>query len=237
MKTINIAYTPWFEKNSLYSDIDPAYNDEWINVIGYDIEKLDTWEESTSNYKKCPAFVNFVDQFWVIQSAIDVTISWDKRKIISNLSESAHGMLIKSHTGDFNPFTAPPIVAINNSFLFCADEDVWVDILPPFNHIDKSWRLIPGSFNIHTWQRPVVPTFEMLHSTISINRGQPLAYVRFRSKNQQDLFKLSKQEKTKELETLVMGCSSVKFFQKNLSWKIVLGMIPNKLRPARLVKK
>jgi hypothetical protein len=239
MKTINIAYTPWFEKNNLYSEIDPTYNDGWLNILGYDVEKLDTWKESTSNYKKCPAFTHFVDQFWVLRSAIDVTLTWDpvKRKLISNLPESAHSMLIKNHTGDFNPFTAPPIVAINNSVLFYADEDVWIDMFPPFNHIDNAWRLLPGSFNIHNWQRPVVPTFEMLSETICIKRGQPLAYIRFRSKNQQDSFKLFKQEKTKELETLAMSCSSVKFFQKNLSWKIVLGLIPNKLRPKKLINK
>jgi hypothetical protein len=77
----------------------------------------------------------------------------------------------------------------------------------------------------------------MLKDVVSIKRGQPLAYVRFRSTNQQDLFKLIKQEKTSELEKVVLGCSSVKFFQKNLSWKIVLGIIPNKLRPSKMINK
>jgi hypothetical protein len=239
MNTINIAYTPWFEKNNSYSNIDPAYNDTWLDLVRFDIEKLDTWKESTSNYKKCPAFINFVDQFWVIRSSIDVEITWDrvKRRITSNLSESAHSMMIKTHSGDFNSYVAPPIIAINNSAVFYSDDNVWIDVLPPFNHIDDSWRLLPASFNICTWQRPVVPTFEMLKDVVSIKRGQPLAYVRFRSTNQQDLFKLIKQEKTSELEKVVLGCSSVKFFQKNLSWKIVLGIIPNKLRPSKMINK
>jgi hypothetical protein len=208
-------------------------------LLHYDLEKLDTWKNSTSNYTKCPAFINYVDQFWVLKSSIDVVLTWDetKKKLSSNLAPNAHDMLIKSHAGDFNPYTSLPIVAINNGVVFFADTEVWLDFLPPFNHIDTAWRLIPGSFNIHSWQRPAVPTFEMLSNTVKIQRGQPLAYARFRSTNPQDKFKLIKQEKTEELEKLVMSCSSVKFFQRNLSWKFVTGLIPNKLRPKKLIKK
>lgn len=239
MNTINIGYTHWFEKNDYSSDTNPALNDSWTGLVNYDLEKLDTWKTTTSNYTKCPAFVNYVDQIWVLKSAIDVTITWDdaKKKITSNLFPASHDMLIKSHAGDFNPYTSPPIVAINNGIVFVADTDVWMDFLPPFNHIDPNWRLIPGSFNIHNWQRPAVPTFEMLGNTVKIQRGQPLAYFRFRSNNPQDKFKLIKQERTEELEKLVLSCSSLKFFQRNLSWKFVTGLITNKLRPKKLVKK
>jgi hypothetical protein len=77
----------------------------------------------------------------------------------------------------------------------------------------------------------------MLANTVKIQRGQPLAYIRFRSNNPQDKFKLIKQDRTPELEKLVLSCSSLKFFQRNLSWKFVTGLIPNKLRPKKLVKK
>ena len=90
MNTINIGYTHWFEKNDYSSDTNPALNDSWTALVNYDLEKLDTWKTTTSNYTKCPAFVNYVDQFWVLKSAIDVTITWDdaKKKITSNLSLS-----------------------------------------------------------------------------------------------------------------------------------------------------
>lgn len=238
MKTIKIGYTPWFEKSSISSDIDPAHNSSWINLLNFDLEKLDTWKSSTSNFTKCPAFVNYIDTFYVLRSAVDVTINWDKnkKKLTSNLLPPAHQLLLKLHTGDFNPYTGIPIVALNNGILFVADEDVWLDFLPPFNHIDLSWRLIPGSFNIRNWHRPAVPTFELLGEEIKIERGQPLAYVRFRSNNPMDKFKLVKQERTSELESMVMTCSSVKFFQKNISWKFVTGLLPNKFRPKKLIK-
>lgn len=239
MKTIKIGYVPWFEKNDLYSDTNPAFNDSWTNLLNYDLEKLDTWKDSTSNFMKCPAFINYIDQFWVLKSSVDVTLTWNptKKSLTSNLLPTAHDMLIKSHAGDFNPYTSYPISAINNGVVFYSDDNVWVDFLPAFNHIDPSWRLLPGSFNICNWQRPVVPTFEMLNNEVTIQRGQPLAYVRFRSNDPRDLFKLVKQPRTQEIEEQVMACSSVKFFQRNLSWKIVTGIIPNKFRPSTLFKK
>jgi hypothetical protein len=175
----------------------------------------------------------------MLKSSIDVKLTWEdnKKKLTSSLSPMAQNMLIKPHTGDFNPYTSPPIVGLNIGFVFVSDVDVWIDLLPPFYHIDNNWRLIPGSFNIYNWQRPVMPTFEMLHNEVEIKRDQPLAYIRFRSKDPRDKFKLIKQEKTLELEKLVMSCTSVKFFQKNISWKFVTGFIPNKFRSKRLIKK
>lgn len=238
MSTITVGYNFWFEKNNLYSDIDPSHNGEWLNLLNYDIEKLDTWKNSNSNFKKCPAFVNYIDQFWVLKSSIDVSVKWEpaKKKFISNLSLEAHQLLIKEHHGDFNPYTGIPIFALNNCVLLFSDEDVWVDVLPPFNHIVPEWRLLPASFNICNWQRPIVPTFELLGSETNFFRGQPLLYLRFRSKNPRDFFKLKKQELDENIKKLTMSCSSLKFFQKNLSWQIVTGMIPNKFRPKKLLK-
>jgi hypothetical protein len=78
----------------------------------------------------------------------------------------------------------------------------------------------------------------MLANEVNIKRGQPLAYIKFRSKNPQDLFKLVKQDRTAELEHLVNSSITVKSYQPNLSWQIVNGNIPNNLRNGKvLVKK
>ena len=239
MSIIKIGYIPWFEKSPHTNNGSVNYYG-WSEIIHFDLEKLDTWKDSKKGFMKCPAFVKYVDQTWVIKSTIDVTIRWDSfNKVLhSDLPTMAHEAMIRTHWGDFNPETDRPIVAVNSAFLFVADDDVWVDFLPPYNDIDLKWRLMPGSFNIKNWQRPVVPTFEMMADEIVIKRGQPLAYIKFRSKDPQDLFKLVKQERTDELEHLVNSSVTVKSYQPNLSWQIVSGNIPNKLRDGKtLVKK
>lgn len=236
---IDIGYIRWFEKNDYYSRSDPEKNDSWMNLLNYDLEKLDTWKNSTSNFTKCPAFITYIDNVWMIKSPIDINLKWEnhKKKIVSDLSPIAHDMLIKTHSADFNPYTSFPIVALNTGFVFLADDDVWIDFIPAFNHTDPGWRLIPGTFNIKNWQRPVVPTIEMLQNEIKIQRGQPLAYVKFRSSDLRDKFKLIKQEQTPEIENIVMSCISVKFFQRNISWKFITGLLPNQFRPKKLLRK
>lgn len=239
MASIQIAYIPWFEK-SPFTNCGTVNYYGWSDIAQFELEKLDTWKDSTKGFMKCPAFVKYVDQTWVIKSTIDLDIRWDNcNKVLhSNLPESAHNAMIRTHWGDFDSQTERPIIAINSSFLFVSDDDVWIDFLPPFNDIDSTWRLMPGSFNINNWQRPVVPTFEMMADEIHIKRGQPLAYIKFRSKDPQDLFKLNKQPRTDELEHLVNSAITVKSYQQNLSWKIVSGIVPNNLRKGKkLIKK
>jgi hypothetical protein len=238
MSVVKVGYTPWFEKSPNTNGLGPLNYYGWNEIVHFDLEKLDTWKDSKLGFMKCPAFVKYVDQTWVIRCLVDVDIEWDpyNRVLLSNLPSLAHDAMCKVHWGDFDPAVDKPIVAINSSFLLYADEEVWVDFLPPYNHIDPKWRLMPGSYNIFTWQRPLVPTFEMLENKISFKRGQPLAYLRFRSKNPQDLFKLVKQPRTDELDHLVNSSVTVKSYQTNLSWNIVTGMIPNKLRPKNLIR-
>lgn len=239
-KTINVGYIPWFEKSPLTFGQGPVNYYGWADIAHFDLEKLDTWRGSKLGFMNCPAFVKYVEQVWVVKCPIDVTIKWDKynKALLSNLPSMAHDAFVKVHWGDFDPDVDTPIVALNAAMLFFSDEpDVWVEQLPPFNHIDPAWRIMPGSFNIHNWQRPVVPTFEMFDEEISFKRGQPLAYIRFRSKDPLDTFKPIKQERTEEHDHLVNSSVSVKSYHPKLSWKVVTGQVPNKLRQGKKLVK
>ena len=237
-KTIKVGYTPWFEKSPNTSGMGPLNYYGWNEIVHYDLEKLDTWKNSKVGFMKCPAFVKYVDQIWVVKALVDIDIEWDpyNKVLLSNLPSLAHDAMVKVHWGDFDPEKDKPIVAINTATLFYADEETWVDFLPPWNHIDPKFRIMPGSFNIHTWQRPVIPTFEMLDNKISFKRGQPLAYIKFRTRDPQDMIQLVKQPRTDELDHIVNASVSLKSYQPNLSWKVVTGIIPNKIRPKKMVK-
>lgn len=218
---IKIGYTPWAEKtlNTVHSTTNFH---GWLNQTAFPIEKVDSWDNATQNYMKCPALLAYINNLWAIKSPIDIKLQWDRtnKVLSSNITADAHDSYVRVHWGDFDPETQRPIVALGGAYLFVADQPTFIEFLPPFNHIDNGWRLMPGSFNIHTWQRPVVITFEMFEDEIEIKRGQPLAYVKFRTENLQDSFKLIELPRTQELEDAVKSCLSVKFYQPNLSWKI-----------------
>jgi hypothetical protein len=105
---------------------------------------------------------------------------------------------------------------------------------PAFNDIDISWRLIPGSYNIGNWYRPFVTTFEMLTDEIKISRGQPLAYVKFRTPEIKDKVKLVKIDRTEHLEHVVNSSLTLKHYIPKISWKIHNSF--NKLRPSTWFK-
>jgi hypothetical protein len=227
---IKIGYCPWNEKNSSTTNTALNYYG-WVDLAHYELEKLSTWEESTSKYHQCPAFTNYVNQFYVVRNSVDIILRWDRvNKVLhSNLSYECHNSFVRLHWGDFDPETANPIVALSNSFVFVSDHDVYIEMLPPFNDIDKAWRLIPGSFNIGNWYRPFITTFEMLENEIHIPRGQPMAYVKFRTPNIKDKIKLVKIERTEQLEHAVNSSLTLKHFIPKISWRIHNSI--NKLKP------
>ena len=71
----------------------------------------------------------------------------------------------------------------------------------------------------------------MLETSVSIKRGQPLVYLRFRSEDLKDSFYLEKIERTHQLEHRVNSCLTVKHYLPNLSWKLhntLNGIFPKK---------
>jgi hypothetical protein len=166
--------------------------------------------------------INYINNTFVLRSIIDLEFEWDhlNKVLNSNLTGPSHDLMLRVHYEDFDHEKGNPIIAISSAFVFVADQPVYVEFLPPFNDIDPAWRLIPGHFNIHSWTRPVLPTIEMLEKKVKIKRGQPLAYIRFKSENLRDSFTLERIPRTRELEDAVNGCLSVKSFMPNLSWKL-----------------
>jgi hypothetical protein len=216
-----IGYCPWSKRDN-FTNGSTSHNPAWVEQAYFELEKLDTWKDTTSRFTECPAFLNYVNNTFVLRSIVDIELEWDpyNNVLLSNLNQPEHDLMLHVHYKDFDVNNGHPIVAVESSFVFVADKPVYVEFLPPYNNIDPAWRLIPGHFNIHSWTRPVLPTFEMLKPKIKIKRGQPLSYIRFRSEDLKDSFSLERIPRTQELEDAVNGCLSVKTFMPNLSWKL-----------------
>lgn len=228
---IKIGYCPWNEKK-LETKSSALNYYGWIDLAHYELENLSTWTNSNSKYKQCPAFTNYIKQFYVVKNCVDIILRWDKTNQVlhSNLTHECHNEFVRLHYGDFDPITAHPIVALSNSFVFVCDQDVYIEVLPPFNDIDQSWRLIPGSYNIGNWFRPFITTFEMLKDEIHITRGQPMAYIKFITPSVNDKIKIEKIERTKKLEHAVNSSLTLKHYVPKISWKIHNTF--NRLRPS-----
>lgn len=221
---IKIGYCPWGWKQYTETDSSPDVHWGVVDELHLPIKPIDTWKKSASGFTKCPAFQSYVNNTYAIKSWLNIDLNWDKNNSVldTNLKQPQSNFMLNVHYNDFDVQKDFPIVAYMCSYVFVSNEDVWLDVFQPYNDSDGSWRLMPASFNINVWPRPVQPTFEMLSNKVSFKRGQPISYIRFRSKNQKDTFKLVPIERSEHLEKAVNVNTSVKHFVPNLSWKLMM---------------
>lgn len=217
---------------------DPAWNELVYSIP----EPLEIPKDSKAQYIRCPALNHYCTNTFVIRSAYDLHLRYDKEsQKIKYVDGSVEQYLVKDLLVQFHPkeWRDPntPIFQIHMDNGFVADEPVWMEVFPPFYKSPKlPGFMTPGTFDIYSWQRIISYGFEWLNSDedFKIKRGDPLIYVRFRSKRPEDNFVLKKIEMTEELERDIQKCQGVKMVLKNYSWKLM--DINKKLRPRRYVK-
>lgn len=76
-----------------------------------------------------------------------------------------------------------PIFQLPSPYLFVSDTPTVMAVNHPFlaDTSRLNWRLIPGQFNIHAWQRPLNWAIEWDTSVgdLIIKQGEPLYYLQF----------------------------------------------------------
>jgi hypothetical protein len=168
---------------------------EPVNVFSYLSKHRDNDEKLNrgSHYLRCPAFADYCkNSYYVLSPYTDtITISRDPTNgntlSSQNFSQDywdlfvvARGNIVKID----DPFqlTMPPAI------IFWSDESVMVELLPPIlehSELNQNIKIIPGTFNIGKWLRPLDFTFEIADSSkpLNIHRGQPIFTVRFLPEN------------------------------------------------------
>lgn len=75
------------------------------------------------------------------------------------------------------------ILQIASPYLFFADVDVDLEMIHPSfaSHTPQTWQLIPGRFNIFSWQRPLnfAVEWNIKLGDFVLKQGDPLYFLRF----------------------------------------------------------
>jgi len=214
----------------------------WNDLVYSMPEPLEITKDNKAQYIRCPALNHYSSNTFVIRSAYDLHLRFDREsKKIKYIDGSVEKYLVKDLLVQFHPQEwrdqNTPIFQLHIDNGFVADEPVWVEVFPPFyNCPNVPGFLTPGTFDIYSWQRTLSYGFEWIDSErdYKIKRGDPLIYVRFRSKRPEDTFTLKKIKMTDQLERDIKKCQGVKMVLKNYSWKLM--ELNKKLRPKRYVK-
>jgi hypothetical protein len=176
-----------------------------------------------SHFAHCPAFKSYYKNTYVIKSPIDIEISYDETTKNLNIFPQMQKFFDDNIThrgatiGDTDPF----LMSIGFNYLFIADEDCFMELIPASMHDSEftaSTRIINGVFNINKWYRPIEIAFEFKDNTkkLKIKRGEPLAYVRFTTKKEEKIKLQHKMFPEKTLEA-VNACAYVKSLENRFS--------------------
>jgi len=191
-------------------DIDWFFIDEWsgvsnlpVDLLGIDpIPVLKFYNQNeTSTIKRCPAYLDSLKNTYVVCSPIDYEIQINREEKWANVitPSALPNKLFTLRQGQEGASEYFLFSISFGSLLFISrKQDVWIEVVDPFMEWERknAMRIVPGKFNIHRWVRPIEFAFEHKNKidTIKINRGDPLCYIRFTSKNPSDIIMLNRIE-------------------------------------------
>ncbi len=192
-----------------------------------------------SSFKFCPAFTDFLKNWYLIRSPLDVNFLYKKvsdtdAKITHNTPDAIPYIEFNSRKHDWSPEykirdeklklkkNNNPMISFSFHQLFVTDEqNLHIEQVSPFLHMHKLsyfkyLRTIPGAYNIHNWIRPLDFAYEIVtdKAIIDIKKGDPLCYVRF---NTHKKVKIEQIPFTQELEGYVKATTNLKRFIQGMS--------------------
>ena len=181
-------------------------------------------QDKNHMYSKCPALKEWGKNTWIVYQPFDIEIEYisAEKKLIGNLSQESFDNYIRLESCWLDG--KHPNVQFNNFYLFWTKEkDVWVEQIPHPLISRQGIEVIPGTFPISVWQRPVVCGFNILDYDVNIKipRGTPLYYVRFYSRKSDSLFSLNKETPSKKLLQSQKQHTRLKDYAPQDSWNLI----------------
>ena len=137
------------------------------------------------DHTKCPAWKKSTDNCWVVKQPFDVGIKVDTKeeRVNTDLSQDAYDQYF--HVGENWLGGEYPEIQFKLNYMFWTNEkDVWVEQIPHPLLSRLGFELIPGTFPISEWHRPLVVGLKVLDTDINlmIKKNTPLYYFRLYSK-------------------------------------------------------
>lgn len=210
------------------------HNDNFFSTIGFidPIPLKDTLDEHLKSnfYFKCPAFIDFVKNIYVIKSTCNLHFICDNTSHRINIINSEkdrffdfkkyHESWLCNRQHDLSEEYKKDhfLFSISNYFIFYSKQNIKMSILPPFLHDSELFyktRIIPGSFNINKWVRPIEIALETnkKNTEINVKRGDILCYVYFTDlTNSDNKIKLKKMEEDEYVKIIKISkaCTNYK---------------------------
>ena len=183
-----------------------------------------------SVHMRCPAFVDFIKNTYVIKSPFNIQIYVNRKTKslkINGVPETIINKFIINRI-HMSGEKSPAVLTLPPSYIFYSDDDVQIETIHAFMETNDSvsnLMLIPGTYNISKWIRAVDFSFEVKNDIkiIDIKKDDVLFYVKFKTKNESKV-ELERVPMTVELNRAMLSCVYVKNSISNLSLKTLYTM-------------
>ena len=129
----------------------------------------------------CRAMLNLFKNTYVINNPVTSTAKlYNTDKMVPDCDDGGMGYWSPME----KPFENRLRVDLGFGYIFFAEEDLEIKMLPPFMHkvksAETSW-VAPGAYNIGKWFRPMIPSYMLWENEteVSIVKDEPSFYVQF----------------------------------------------------------
>jgi hypothetical protein len=162
--------------------------------------------DKSSEVLICPAVHEYFKNTFLIRSPVDIEFQHD---LSTNTLRTTSKYVVS------RPFKDRDILTFPIRYMFVSDSSVTFESIPAFMHNTEAQtklRMIPGSFDIGKWIRPVDFTAQSLTSdVIKIKQGDPLYYVRFMTDEKVELEHITDPARIEKIHKVMLQCTGYKF--------------------------
>lgn len=195
--------------------------ESWLDIAGIEpmpMMKYLMADRKTAEHMKCPSVQDYFMNAFVIFAPKDYTLTVNLDGSIS--TEDMDQLFFDKYvTRRTLPDDKHRTISVEFTSLFFSKEPLQVELIqPPMEHgeLHQSVRVIPGTFNIGRWIRPVTFGVEVVDgfTEVKIRRGDPLTCIRFLTNEKVTLERI---ENSGEIRQMVESCVYMKRYIPNLS--------------------
>ncbi len=205
-------------------------NVQFPDEIVQDPKKFRAGYSSKYDHAKCPAWKKWTENCWVVTQPFDIGMKCDTKngKLATDLSQKAYDAYV--HVGGNWLAGRYPEIQFRLSYMLWTNEkDVWVEQIPHPLLSRYGFELIPATFPISHWHRPLVVGMKILDTdqNLMLKAGTPLYYFRLYSKKSDPDFIIERKAPPEEWHKMNRQSALLREYLPFKSWEIIKQRLSN----------
>lgn len=183
------------------------------------VKVYSTDSDALPEYSRCPAYTRHLKNLFYIPAPVSYDLEFKDEAI--GFRSTKYDQNFFNNIVDIRDIKS---LLINLGFFYNfvpESDDLEMSQMPAYLHKNKfidNTMIIPGTFNVGIWPRPIHPSFHMTNKRISFEEGNPLYYVKFYTEEKIVFKEYAISEKIHLLLTTLTASKDLKQNPNNLSF-------------------